>query len=392
MPSAVPKANKGEWSEPYVAARILGEGKLYMADNNGEKNPNAWMDVLELMRDETANRLVVYSYDPQTTDVHISVNDSPTKIVPATTFMHLADKLMSEITSASGTTFHINEELWEQFWDSEFQSLKARSEDKSDLHLSVIDNRSGVVRHKIGFSIKSEFGRPSTLFNTAKASACVYKLEGFTEADADQVNSIFTQVTKNDKTRNKVAVGKRCLKIEELIQGKTQGKIIHQGTPYAPKAGCKAFSENLELLNPRLLELLPSLLWEHHCGRIPGRTIPEICDFLVQTNPLGLTRPQEKYTYMLKSFLYAAYCGMTASTLWDGRSEVNGGFIHVSKSGEVLAFYAMESDSFKDYLFRNCFLESPATSEAHGFYGSVYEENGDYYFRLNFQIRYSSTL
>lgn len=54
----------------------------------------------------------------------------------------------------------------------------------------------------------------------------------------------------------------------------------------------------------------------------------------------------------------------------------------------MLAFYALESEVFKDYLFRNCYFERPATSRKHGNYGTVYEENGEWFIRLNFQIRY----
>lgn len=91
---------------------------------------------------------------------------------------------------------------------------------------------------------------------------------------------------------------------------------------------------------------------------------------------------------MVKSFLFASYCGMTASTLWDGEGEVNGGFINVDENGKVLAHYAMESEEFKSYLFNNCYLEFPSTSEKHGDYAKVYEVDGEYYYHLNFQIRY----
>ena len=39
-------ANRGEWSEPYAALRIIGDGKIFIADENGERNPNEWMTVL----------------------------------------------------------------------------------------------------------------------------------------------------------------------------------------------------------------------------------------------------------------------------------------------------------------------------------------------------------
>ena len=32
----MPKMNKGEWGELYVALRLLANGRLYMADKNGQ--------------------------------------------------------------------------------------------------------------------------------------------------------------------------------------------------------------------------------------------------------------------------------------------------------------------------------------------------------------------
>ena len=69
---------------------------------------------------------------------------------------------------------------------------------------------------------------------------------------------------------------------------------------------------------------------------------------LITENPCGLSRPVVQYPYMIKSFLYAAYCGMTASTHWDGQSQVNGGFISVDENGQVLAHYALESEEFEN--------------------------------------------
>ena len=117
-------------------------------------------------------------------------------------------------------------------------------------------------------------------------------------------------------------------------------------------------------------------------------SIMGMVDIVIEHNPCSLTRPKEKYQYMMKSFLYASYCGLTAGTLWDGKSQVNGGFIAVDEKGNVTANLALESEGFKSYLFKHCYFEWPATSENHGNYARVYKEGEDYYFRLNFQIRY----
>ena len=33
------RGNKGEWGEPYVALKLIGDGRLYIADEQGNKKP-----------------------------------------------------------------------------------------------------------------------------------------------------------------------------------------------------------------------------------------------------------------------------------------------------------------------------------------------------------------
>ena len=179
------------------------------------------------------------------------------------------------------------------------------------------------------------------------------------------------------------AVLSRC---DELIKNGCNLEFV--GLPVAVRAKCKAFEENLDLIDPRLIYVIERLLWNHFFEHETQVDLAPLIDRIITENPCKISRPEIKYPHMLKSFIYAAYCGMTASTLWDGVSQVNGGFIKVNANGEVLAHYALESDAFKTYLYNNCYLEFPSTDEEHGFYASVYKENDEYYFRLNFQIRY----
>ena len=51
------RANKGEWSEPYVALRVLGDGKLNLADDEGNVIPDQWLNVLDVIRYETRERV-----------------------------------------------------------------------------------------------------------------------------------------------------------------------------------------------------------------------------------------------------------------------------------------------------------------------------------------------
>ncbi len=369
-------ANRGEWSEPYAALKILGEGKLYIADENGQRNPNEWMTILELIRHETKERIVSYRYQENLVDIDIFVNGQWVLSVPASDFLRVADQLAREIQSGTGRTFTVSDIVTSFLRRIELHHIKAASVDKSDAFFTVQDPRAGVIREHIGFSIKSEFGKNPTLFNTAKASAFIYHLSNMTDDLMEHINGMFD-------AKGHAAVSERC---DALIENGCHPEFI--GLPVAERAGCCAFAENLDLIDPRLILVLERLLWNHFFLHETQVDLAPLCERIITENPCNITRPEIKYPHMIKSFLYAAYCGMTASTLWDGKSQVNGGFIKVNNDGEVLAHYALESDAFKTYLYNNCYLEFPSTSEKHGFYANVYKENGEHYFRLNFQIRY----
>lgn len=369
-------ANKGEWSEPYAALKILGEGRLYIADENGNRNPNEWMTILELIRHETRERIVSYKYQENMVDVDIAVNDQMVLSIPATEFLTMADELSAEIRAGRGQSFDVSEAMTTFLNRIELRHIKAASVNKSDAFLTIQDPRAGIVREHIGFSIKSEFGKDPTLFNTAKASGFIYQVGNMTDDLMNHINAIMD-------ARGHAAVMDRC---NALVDNHCELRFV--GLPVAVRAQCKAFEENLDLIDPRLICVIEKLLWNHFFEHEVRTDLAPLCERIIEENPCGITRPEIKYPYMIKSFIYAAYCGMTASTLWNGDSQVNGGFIKVNANGEVLAHYALESDAFKTYLYNNCYLEFPDTSEGHGFYGHVYKENENYYFRLNFQIRY----
>ncbi|MEE1101163.1 MAG: HpaII family restriction endonuclease [Agathobacter sp.] len=370
-------ANKGEWGEPYVALRVLGERKLYIADKDGKKNSLEWMDVLELIRHEAVDRVVTYRVnDQEDIVIEVLVNNDFKFNTSAHNFLEMANKLAQEIKDGKGRSFEVSDDVHSFLDKIEMQHIKAKSIDKSDLFLSIKDPRAPIVREHVGFSVKSEFGQNPTLFNTAKASAVVYKVDGMTDELMNQINSLMD-------TKGNVAVSDRCDKLLE------RGcKLTFVGFPYAKRAKCEAFRENLDLIDPRLPEVIERMLWYHFFEKFSNNDLADVTENIIAKNPCNLSRPEVKYVYMIKSFLYASYCGMTASTLWDGESQVNGGFIKVSADGEVLAYYALESDAFKSYLYSNCYLEFPSTDEGHGNYAKVYKEGNDYFFRLNFQIRY----
>ena len=367
--------NRGEWGEPYAALRLLGDRKLFLSDEDGNANPEEWMEVLKIVRQETVDRLVTYSCNLNDLNVEIEVNNQHISSIPSERFLHVAELLKSDIISASGRSFDVSREILDFINNAEMHHLKAKSIEKSDIFISTRDPRNSIIRENIGFSIKSEFGENPTLFNTAKASAAKYRISGMNEALKNHINSLVD-------AKGHASVSSRCAALRD-----NGCDLIFTGFEYAARAKCCAFQENLDQINPRLPSVVERIMWNHFMEGQTEIDIETVTNRIIRDNPCGISFGESKYPYMIKMFLYSAFCGMTASTLWDGRSSVKGGYITIKETGEVVANYALESESFKNFLFKHCYLDFPSTDQGHGDYGKVYEEEGEYFFKLNFQIR-----
>ena len=375
-------ANKGEWSEPYAAIRILADGRLYMADDSGHRNMLEWMDVLSLYRQESikngsksVNRDVRYHVNSDVGDIDIEVDSRYLKSIASSRFLHIAEVLKNDIISGASSSFNVSDEAQSFLNEAEIRSLKAKSINKSDVFITIRDPRASIIREDVGFSIKSEFGKPPTIFNTAKASGAKYRLSNMTDDLMNEINNMV-----DDK--GKVAVSERSKKLVD-----SGCKFEFVGYPIAKRANVAAFYENLDNINPRLVTVIERIMWNHFFNGETARDIPDVVDIIIKQNPCNISYPERKYPAMVKAFLYAGYCGMTASTIWEGENQVKGGYISVNKNGEVIAYYALESDSFKNFLYEKCFVDYPDTSPSHGDYARVYKEGDAYYYNLNFQIK-----
>ena len=92
------------------------------------------------------------------------------------------------------------------------------------------------------------------------------------------------------------------------------------------------------------------------------------------------------YEYKFKKFLCSCALGMKPATVWDGLDEATGGYIVVTKEGNVLAYHIYNRNYFEEYLLKNTKYETASTSR-HDF-GEVYSENGEDFIKLNLQVRF----
>lgn len=364
------KGNKGEWSEMYVFLRVLSDGRIYGADGNLNKKIDVYYDVNRIVRNEKEG-LLDYIISTDGKNVDVMLGDKLIAKIKRDKVSEETDILLKKIIASNETTFSVEETelLMEEMHCSK---LKAPSSDKSDITIEVHDYRTG-MNPILGFSIKSSLGHPSTLVNAGKTTNFVFRL------------------SKTPNTEQIITVNG-----DEMIDGKTTKQpslsvryksLISSGINLIfDKTECETLQDNLETIADSLPQIVAEMIKLHFIDGISS--VKEQIKMLNERNPLKYknldTHP--KYELKIRNLLEAYALGMLSATPWKGNEDANGGYIIVKKDGDIVCYHIYNRNDFKDYLVNHTRLETASTSR-HGF-SKIYEENGEYYLKLNLQIRF----
>lgn len=140
---------------------------------------------------------------------------------------------------------------------------------------------------------------------------------------------------------------------EVLVFQLADGKVLFLCDMYLLGSRSELW-QNLDLLNshlPFVIEkLFEGLL---ACGK-RDVLLKDVVAKLVSENPCRLSLPEQKYPYMLKELLYAAYCGMNEDELWDGKYNAIDDLCHYDDGRSCY----LKSDALKDTLFEECYLST----------------------------------
>lgn len=358
--------NKGEWSELYTLFKVLSDKELMAGDSELNRITELILPVIKIIRKESNG---IFEYKLSDNLVFIKKSESEIfeteRKVSVSDFKKYCVLLLEKIKYSKEKTFNIPE--IESFINSyESISVKAKSSDKSDIRIVVHDLRTG-KKPELGFSIKSQLGSASTLFNAGKTTNFVFKIEGegLSKENILKINSI----NSDKKIRD------RILELYNL-----GFKIEFKGVLNP------IFNNNLQLIDSGLPKIISSLLFIYFTSS--ESKIPELVNKLKIENPLNFDLSQNHpfYTYKIKRLLTDIALGMTPSKIWDGSLDATGGYLVVREDGEVICYHIYNRNEFEDYLFNNTKFDTPSSTR-HNF-GSIYENNGEFYFNLNLQIRF----
>ena len=357
------KGNKGEWSEIYVLLRLLADGKIYAADDGLNKLKDVYFPIIEIIRKETKDE-TKYAAGAI---ISIYINDLKVKELPAAEFETEAEFLLNKIKSkTSKGSFSI--EKTENFMDKIFcYTLSAPSKDKSDITVKIVDINTG-YSPIVGFSIKSELGSSPTLLNAGATTNFIYKIIHRNSGLVKSVNGIY-----------KVAGGKH----RTDIRGRINKIIEEKGQLKYCKMNNQVFRDNLVLIDSNMDKIIAETLLYFYKEDISH--CDEMVEKLERENPMNYGN-LNAYEYKFKKFLTAVALGMTPATVWDGIDEATGGYIVVTKEGNVLAYHIYNRNYFEEYLLKNTKYDTPSASR-HDF-GKIYSEDGEDFIKLNFQVRF----
>ena len=372
------KLNKGEWAEFYVMLKLLGEGKLYTANKLLQKNYQNYLDVLKIIRQEFSSRVLEYIIDEEKSVVIIKAQDSEDVLctVPTKDFDENAKLLFDGIKNLKGSSVLAPDSVCDfarVIYVSKpkapaVKALKKQFGGKNDIFIEVRDGQTSIVS-VMGFSIKSKFGQNPTLFNAGSSSQFLYKLSGMTDVLMNEFNSI------SDNGGRGWSKCKAYLREHNISMefSRTKNPI---------------YNDNLFLIRESMSQIMAWCVKDRLIDSPKDYEVMETVGRMITVNPLNVPNPQIYYEKAIKDFLMAGFTGMTAGKPWDGREQVNGGYISVMDDGDVLCYHSNDREAFRDYLYRNTHFEYVAAEKY--VWSRIEKIDGEYYLPLNISIRFNT--
>ena len=375
------KMNKGEWAEFYVMLKLLSEGKFYAADKKRKKKSDSYLDVLKIIRQEFETQILEYIVDHNNSVVTVKPQDSDIifATIPMSEFENNAITLFDGLKTVKGKSVTAPDSVCEfakVIYVSKpkapaVKALKRQFGGKNDIFIEVRDGQTAIVS-VMGFSIKSKFGQNPTLFNAGSSSQYLFKLSGCDDVKMKEFNSI-----SDGKGGRGWGLCKSYLALHSM-----QVEFVKTQYP--------VYNDNLFLVRESMPKIMAWCVYDRLLGGNAKHEVKETTERMATENPLGVGNPEIYYEKAIKDFLMAGFTGMTAGSKWNGKEQVNGGYIVVTDDGDVICYHSNDREAFRDYLYRNTYFEYVSAEKYN--WSRIIKIDGKYYLPLNISVRFTSNI
>jgi len=358
--------NKGEWSEFYTFVKLLGDGKIYAADKDLNRNENLFYVILKIIRGDKED----FEYVRNNKITVQKTNGEIISEIPISDLINFSKEFYEAISKGD-----VGKRAFElPFTKSVLEKLHTNSlsderKETSDIRIIIHDP---ITQHEplLGFSIKSYIGSKPTLFNASKSSNIIFQVTPqINEEESIKLNALETYGAR----------------IKWLRENGYVLKFL--------KLNSEIFKTNLELIDSKMPEILSHLiLMSFNNGLTKLSDLTYAIGFENPCNyNIGLN--SNFYKYKIKRLLVDASLGMKAASLWTGDFNVTGGYIIVKRDGELLCFHIYNWNDFQEYLFTHTKIDFPDSKPSRCDYGRILNHNevnelSGSFIKLNFQIRF----
>ncbi len=338
--------NYGEWTEAYVFLRLLGNGRIYAADRNFERDENVYIDILNIIRYEKEH---ILEFQRDLEEVNAKDNGVVFRVLACSELVDRANFLYNAIKNVtSGNRKFSVPEIENYLSDLKFsqpkvpklpKEIETAYGKKTDIIITMQDSSDHAVS-TTGFSIKSHLGSASSLFNSAISSNFLYEIVGCDDREMYEINGNYISSE---------------IGMFEYIKNNPNLTLDFKGTS-------EAFNDNLDFVELKMSEILSCAILTQigYYDRGSSSKTRDVIERVAQKNPVGVRRPETWYEAKMKDFLYASFSGLTASEPWDGRRKLSGGYIDVGKDGQMLYYRAVSDDVFNTFLYEHTFFDRPS--------------------------------
>ncbi len=382
--------NAGDWAEIYVFYRIMEQGKIKTAKNdNGNMNViyDSFLPVLKIIREESGLPLEYYTSNEmngsKALNIYYAGLDNPLVSCKLKDFKDKADELLDKIKSTKSTSSmkistqaeYLNS-IYIRKIKSPAQEISASFGGKSDITMEIIQQDN--LHVPVGFSIKSGVRGNASLINASKANDTIFEVKGCNDALMNEINGIDSRFWIVDRTKRLLSEDSVSIKFDRY--------------------GSKTFYDNLRLIadnEPAVVAY--ALLYsngEPEDGEGSNRGMEDAIASLIAKDPLNIGADMAPLYYKkrMKDLLFEFACGMQSDTPWDTDTKIQGGYIFVTQEGDVMAYYASNQDSYKNWLVTGTRFDMPSAkrhkTENGPCCGYIHKEKGKYYYTLSLNVKF----
>lgn len=342
------KQNKGEWSEYTTKLEILGNKAIRVVDYEDKTNN---VCVVRSLQVSNKRYMLLGKSIYETTFLNEGVDS---RFVAFNTDIQKQLKVIhTKIRNGRGS-----------FSVSEAESLANKLgidtatdyyHNKGDVYLEYLEP-SGKVSKPQAFSIKSFVGNNPTILN-ASVNSTRMKL---------RITGLSEEVLKGLKSKN--------MRVRENIN-----TILENGGGFRFVKFSDTLGANLGKLNAQ--KQIVFAVISHFRKKEKGASKMEYLESLSTEDKKG------SFNSAIKRVLRASLTGMMPSEHWSGVTSISERMLIKQPDGSCVAF--LGKNQLESYLYKFCYIDTPSQSKHK--YGKIYEEDGQWFIDLNFQIRLAKT-